>query len=109
MKAITERHINCAAMFSWGSENFRKDKCKNLKTSYSAFAALVQSFQGGQLTFQVIVYERFPRRSSYEILLCNPHAYDSNDQRPWDLVHRAIGNGSGRQVAAFGKGCQTVS
>jgi hypothetical protein len=39
------RQIYCVVMFSWGSENFCKDKCKNVKTSYYAYDVLVQSFQ----------------------------------------------------------------
>ena len=34
------RHIYRVVMLSWGSENFCKNKCDNVKTSYSAYGAL---------------------------------------------------------------------
>ena len=109
MKAITERHINCAAMFSWGSENFRKEKCENLKTSYSAYAALVQSFLAESAKIPSTLRRRYRQQFAFSTPWCNYRADNSDDLYPPRTNHHEVDNVPYLEVAAFGKGCQTVS
>jgi len=107
MKANTERHINCAAMFSWGSENFCKDKCKNVKTSYFAYAALAQSFQVELAKIRGTLCRRYLQPSVFDILGCNSRACNWGDLARTKTPHHEVDTLSFLEVAVFGMSCQT--
>jgi hypothetical protein len=96
-------------MFSWGSENFCKDKCQNVKASYSAYAALVRSFQAESAKISSTLRRRYRQQLAFSIPWCNGRADNSDDLYPPKTPLHEVDNVSFLEVAAFGKGCQTVS
>jgi hypothetical protein len=101
------RHMYCVVMFSWGSENFCKDKCKNVKTSYSAYAALVQSFQAELTTIPKTLRGRYHEQFALDIPKCNDRACNLDDlYQPRTSLHE-VDSALYLEVAAFGMGCQT--
>ena len=107
--AIAIRHIYCVVMLSWGSEKLCKDKSENVKTSYSAYAALVQSFPAELTMFPSTLRRRCLQLSAFAILWCNARVGNSDDPYQTETSHHEVGNVPYLEVAAFGKGCQTVS
>jgi hypothetical protein len=71
---MATQHIYCVVMFSWGSENFCKDKCKNVKTPYSAYAALVRSFQAESAKIPSTLRRRYRQQFAFSIPWCNGRA-----------------------------------
>jgi hypothetical protein len=59
---------------SRGSENICKDKCKNVKTSYSAYAALVRSFQAESAKIRGTLCKRYRQQFAFSIPWCNDRA-----------------------------------
>ena len=109
MKAITEGHINCAVMFSWGSEILCNDEFKNLKTSYSACAALAQSLQVELAKIRGTLCRRYLQPSVFDILGCNSRACNWGDLARTKTPHHEVDTLPFLEVAVFGKGCQTES
>ena len=68
------RHICCVLMLSCGSEILCNDEFKNLKTSYSAYAALAQSFQAELTTIPKTLRGRYREQFALDIPKCNAHA-----------------------------------
>jgi hypothetical protein len=94
-------------MFSWGSENFRKEKCKNVKTSYFAYAALVQSFQAELTTIPKTLRGRYHEQFALDIPKCNDRACNLDDPYQTETSHHEVGNVPYLEVVAFGMDCQT--
>jgi hypothetical protein len=96
-------------MFSWGSENIYKDKRKNIKTSYSAYAALAQSFQAESAKIPSTLRRRCRQQFAFSIPWCNCRVCNLGDLSPTRTSRHEVDNVPYLAVAAFGKGCQTVS
>jgi hypothetical protein len=94
---------------SRGSENICKDKCDNVKTSYYAYAALVQSFQAESAKIPNTLCKRYRQQFAFSIPWCKGRAGNSGDLYPPKTNHHEVDNVPYLEVAAFGKGCQTVS
>jgi len=103
------RHMYCVVMFSWGSENFCKNKSINVKTSYSAYAALVQSFQAELTTIPKTLRGRYHEQFALDIPKCNDRACNLDDLYPKEKIHREGDTLFFLEVAVFGMDCQTVS
>jgi hypothetical protein len=96
-------------MFSWGSENFLEEKCKNVRSSYSDYVALVRSFQAESAKIPSTLRRRYRQQFAFSIPWCNDRADNSDDLYQTETSHHEVGNVPYLEVAAFGKGCQTVS
>jgi hypothetical protein len=96
-------------MFSWGSENFHKEKCKNVRSSYSDYAALAQSFQAESAKIPSTLRRRYRQQFAFSIPWCNGRADNSDDLYPPKMPRHEVDNVSFLEVVAFGKGCQIVS
>ena len=86
----------------------RNDECKNVKTSYSAYAALVQSFQVESIKTPSTLCMRYRQQFAFSIPWCNGRACNSDDLYLPKTLHHELDNVSSLELAAFGKGCQTV-
>jgi hypothetical protein len=103
------RHIYCVLMLSCGSEILCNDEFKNLKTSYSAYDVLAQSFQAVLAKIRGTLRRRCRQQFAFSIPWCNYRACNSDDLSQTKTLHHEVDNVPYLAVAAFGKGYQTVS
>jgi len=87
---------------SRGSENFCKDKCDNVKTSYSAYAASAQSFQAVSAKIRGTLCRRCRQQFAFSIPWCNGRACSWGDLDQIVTSLRASGIFFYRAVVAFG-------
>jgi hypothetical protein len=94
---------------SRGSESICKDKCDNVKTSYYAYAALVQSFQAVLAKIPRTLRGRSRQHSAFSIPLCNGRVCNWGDLSPTRTFLREVDNVPFLEVVAFCKGYQPLS
>jgi hypothetical protein len=89
-------------MFSRGSENFRKEKYKNVRSSYSASSALVRSFQAESAKIPSTLRRRYRLQFAFSIPWCNGRVCSWGDLFLTRTSPHVIGIFFCRSAVAFG-------